>query len=161
MSKENIKIVEYKEEYKQAFKAINEEWLNEMFEVEDYDNEVLSHPQKYILNRKGNIWIALLKEEPVGTVALMELEDNQVELTKMGVTKKARGHGVGRKLLHYLVDEIFNTKENTYFLLTNSNCKAAIHLYEEFGFKHSDEIRMKYGGHYNRCDVGMIYKPLI
>ena len=152
-----LNIVRYSPEFKDAFKAINVEWLEEMFEVEPYDLEVLNDPQKFILNRKGNIWIALKGYEPIGTIALMELDDSMFELTKMGVSKKARGLGAGRKLLDYIVTNVFDAQKNTYFLLTSSHCKAAIHLYEQFGFEHDEAIRLKYGFHYKRCDVGMIY----
>ena len=155
----DLKIIEYSYLYKDAFKVINVEWLEDMFVVEDYDNQVLSDPKKYILDRKGNIWMALENGVPLGTVALMELEDGKFELTKMAVTKTARGKGIGRKLLKHLINEVFNTELNTYFLLTNKNCKAAIHLYIEFNFKHDQEILTKYGPYYKRCNVGMIYTP--
>lgn len=157
--KNHISIVQYSPHYKDAFKKINIEWLTDMFEVEDYDNEVLTRPEQYILNRRGGIWMALLVDDPVGTVALMEIERGMFELTKMGVTRDARGHGVGRKLLEHLIYNIFNTQKNTYFLLTNSQCKAAIHLYEAYGFKHCEETRSKFGNSYKRCDVGMVYTP--
>jgi len=154
----NYTIVPYKEEYKEAFKEINVEWLEEMFVAEPYDLDVLSDPKKYILDRKGMIYFALRDSKPVGTCALMELKPGVFELTKMGVLKTERGGGLGRKLLSYIIDVVFKPLENKYFLLTNSDCRAAIHLYEEYGFEHSAEILKEYGGYYNRANVGMVYR---
>ena len=158
MTNIDYKIAPYQNEYKQAFKEINEEWLNDMFVVEPYDLDVLSDPQKYILDRKGMIYFALRGEKPVGTCALMELEPGVFELTKMAVLKTERGGGLGKKLLNYMIEVVFKPSENKYFLLTNSDCKAAIHLYEDFGFHHSKDILKKYGGYYKRANVGMVYK---
>lgn len=159
MEKFEYSIVPYKEAYKEAFNAINVEWLKEMFVVEPYDLAVLSDPKTYILDRKGMIYFALREGEPVGTCALMEIEPNYFELTKMGVLKSERGGGLGRKLLSYMIDVVFKPSENKYFLLTNSDCKAAIHLYEKYGFKHNQEILSRFGSSYERANVGMLYSP--
>ena len=37
-------IIDYNPKYAQDFKALNIEWLETFFYVEDYDNEVLSNP---------------------------------------------------------------------------------------------------------------------
>jgi len=151
-------IIPYKETYKEAFKTINVEWLEDMFVAEPYDLKVLSDPEKYILNRKGMIYFAVKEGNVVGTCAVMEIEEGIFELTKMGVLKSERGEGLGRILLEYVINNVFDLEKNQYFLLTNSDCKAAIYLYENFGFVHSDEILKKYGGYYDRANVGMIYR---
>ena len=44
------------------------------------------------------------------------------------------------------------------YLLTNSKCAAAIHLYEKNGFEHDAEIMATYGARYERCNVAMRYR---
>ena len=39
-----------------AFRELNLAWLEKFFEVEAYDNEVLNNPNKYILEKKGQIF---------------------------------------------------------------------------------------------------------
>ncbi len=152
------KIVLYNDSLKTAFKDLNVEWLSDMFVVEPYDLKVLSDPDKYILSGGGNIWIYLNDEgEAVGTCALMEHDTGHYELTKMAVSKKARGLGAGRKLLKYVIDEALKLNPKSLFLLTSSKCEAAIHLYEEEGFERSSSILKKYGASYNRSNVGMFY----
>lgn len=154
-----MKIIPYESKYAKAFLDINVEWLSDMFVVEDYDFQVLSNPHKYILEN-GEIWLAQSDSgEVVGTCALMEHEENCFELTKMGVSNKSRGEGVGRKLLKKVLKRAEELSCRRLFLLTNKNCRAAIHLYRDFGFKDSEEIRLKYGSSYKRCNLGMIYRP--
>ena len=159
MKDSEYSIVPYKNEYKESFKKINVEWIEEMFEVEPYDLAVLCDPKKYILDRKGMIYFALREGRSVGTCALMEVEPGFFELTKMGVFKTERGKGLGRKLLSYIIDISFKPLENKYFLLTNSNCKAAIHLYEAYGFIHDQSTLNRFGSPYKRANVGMLYSP--
>ena len=44
------------------------------------------------------------------------------------------------------------------YLLTNSKCAPAIHLYEKLGFEHDRGILDAYAARYERCDVAMLYK---
>lgn len=46
------------------------------------------------------------------------------------------------------------------FLLTNSNCGAAIHLYEKHGFIHDPQVLADADCEYVRCDVSMILPQL-
>ena len=154
-----MKLIPYEKKYAKNFLDINAEWLSEMFVVEDYDFKVLSDPEKYILGT-GEIWLAMNAiGEIIGTCALMEHEEKCFELTKMGVSSKNRGEGVGRALLKKTLKRAEELSCKKLFLLTNKNCKAAVHLYKELGFKDSEEIRLKYGSSYQRCNLGMIYQP--
>jgi len=52
--------------YAEDFKRINEDWISANFWLEESDIQVLSDPQKYILDKDGNVFIALLNGNPVG-----------------------------------------------------------------------------------------------
>lgn len=68
-----MKFIAYEPKRQESFLALNVEWLSDMFVVEDYDYEVLSNPEKHILSKGGNIWLAQDADgEIVGTEALME-----------------------------------------------------------------------------------------
>jgi len=152
-----MKIIPYEAKFAPDFLEINVAWLEEMFVVEDYDFQVLSQPEEYIL-KTGEIWLAQHSDgKIIGTCALMEHEDKCFELTKMGVSKTARGHGVGRELLKKTLKRAKELSAKSLFLLTNKDCKAAIHLYREFGFQDSEKVRLKYGSSYQRCNLGMDY----
>ena len=51
-------IINFKIEYEKDFYDLNIEWLKEFFLVEDYDQKILSNPQKHIINKGGSIFFA-------------------------------------------------------------------------------------------------------
>ena len=91
----------YRPQYKTVFKELNIEWLNTYFYVEQHDEEVLSHPEKYILEPGGHILVALVDGGVAGVVALMPIEKDVYELTKMAVDKNARGLKIGQRLMEH------------------------------------------------------------
>ena len=46
-----LEITDYNKEYASYFYDLNAEWLKTFFYVEPYDEEVLSNPEKYIINK--------------------------------------------------------------------------------------------------------------
>ena len=158
MTNPKYEISPYKEIYKEDFKTISIEWVKDMFVPEAHDLKVILDPKKYILDRNGMIYFAIKDGKAVGACALVEIEEAVFELTKMGVLKSERGEGLGRFLLEHIINNVFDTSTNKYFLLTNHDCKAAIHLYKEYGFEYNEAVLKKYGDHYKRANVGMIYK---
>lgn len=141
-----------------AFRDINLEWISSMFTVEAMDTVALDHPQREILDRGGRIWFARHAEHGViGTLAMLRREGEIFELSKMGVSAKARGLKVGETLLQYALAEIEILGIELLFLLTNWKCEAAIHLYEKNHFVHDDEIMQRFGKLYERCNVAMRY----
>lgn len=50
-----ISFKNFKTEYSTKFYDLNIEWLEKYFCVEDYDKEVLSNPEKYIIKGGGII----------------------------------------------------------------------------------------------------------
>ncbi|MEN8885200.1 MAG: GNAT family N-acetyltransferase, partial [Winogradskyella sp.] len=89
------KIINYNKKYAKHFYNLNIEWLNTFFYVEAYDEEVLSAPDKYIINKGGYIFFTLKDNVIVGTVALMPTENKGVlELTKMAVFPSERGQKI-------------------------------------------------------------------
>ena len=55
-----IDIISYQPEYALSFYELNIEWLKTFFYVEPYDEEVLSNPKKYIIDKGGKIFFAKL-----------------------------------------------------------------------------------------------------
>jgi len=159
-SDREVEIVEGAIELLPYFRSINEEWIQDMFALEPTDRHVLEHAKELILDRGGRILFA--RDHAlgvVGTCALLEHGDSRFELTKMGVTGHARGRGIGDRLLVAALACTESMPAKDVFLLTNSRCEAAIHLYEKHGFKHDTEIMHEYGPLYRRCDVAMRYSP--
>jgi len=153
-----VEIVEFSEDLADHFKSINEEWIDEMFEIEASDREILNHPQEIVINNGGKIYFAKIPHLGiVGTCALLKKDTNSFELTKMGVVKQARGHKVGEVLLKHVIEQANKLNIKNLYLLTNSKCEAAIHLYLKFGFQHDVETMDRYASKYERCNVAMRY----
>ncbi len=150
-----INIINYNSKYAKQFYDLNIEWLETFFYVEPYDEEVLSKPDFYIINKGGYIFFALKNDEVVGTVALMPTKDSEIlELTKMAVLPEERGQKVGQHLLQYCID--FGKEQNLKALLLYSNTKLenAIHLYRKYSFK---ELELEENNPYERADIKMLF----
>jgi GNAT superfamily N-acetyltransferase len=155
MSSEPVKIVPFEVSHSTDFYEINKQWISSMFEMEPIDEKILSNPQELIIDQGGYIWMAQHEQKGmVGTIALKKDGDALWELTKMGVLESVRGLKVGEKLLHVVIDFVRENKMDC-FLLTNSACKAAIHLYEKNGFVHDPKVLQEADCDYIRCDVSM------
>jgi N-acetylglutamate synthase-like GNAT family acetyltransferase len=151
-----LQIIEYRADLAHHFYTINAEWIEAMFVMEPHDKEVLSYPQREIIDRGGIILFAAAHDLGiVGTCALMPSSDGEFELTKMGVLASARGRKVGEFLLSAVIDRAHDMKMKRLYLLTNHACEAAIHLYEKAGFQHDAGIMAEFGSTYARCDVAM------
>jgi GNAT superfamily N-acetyltransferase len=154
----SVIIVPYETSLKEYFKAINSEWIEDMFVIEETDRRVLEDPEGQIINGGGHVLFAKTSAlGVVGTCALQQTAPLEFELIKMGVLKKARGLNVGRILLEAAIEKAKQVGAKKLYLMTNKKCEAAIHLYLKYGFNHSEALLRAEGSKYNRCDVAMIY----
>ncbi len=149
---------DFSDDLAEAFHRINAEWIQSMFVLEENDVAILTRPRELILDKGG---VVLFAETPelgvVGTCALMASKDGWFELTKMGVLESARGLKVGEFLLAKTLERAASLGIDKLYLLTNTKCAPAIHLYEKLGFVHDAEIMRLFGARYERCDVAMSF----
>jgi DNA-binding MarR family transcriptional regulator/N-acetylglutamate synthase-like GNAT family acetyltransferase len=152
----DVSIVRFEDKYAAAFKELNEEWISSYFKMETADYKSLDHPKEYILDKGGLILIALLNGDPVGTCALIKMEDPEYdyELAKMAVSPKAQGKSIGWLLGNAIVNEAKALGAGNIYLESNTLLKPAINLYHKLGFK-------KVFGRttpYERCNIQMELK---
>ncbi|MGQ8364915.1 GNAT family N-acetyltransferase [Glaciecola sp. 1036] len=157
-----ITFLAFNPKLKHHFTNINREWITQMFRLEPIDVQVLENPEEYIIQKGGYIWFAEHASLGIiGTCALMKSSEGDFELTKMGVSNSARGLKVGEQLLQYVLAQAqAQPNIKRLYLLTNTACEAAIHLYEKNGFVHDVGIMEEFGSHYERCNVAMLYTNL-
>ena len=88
----------------------------------------------------GNFWVALLDEEVIGTVGLLDIGNNQAALRKMFVKAEFRGseYGVAKRLLTQLLEWCRAHRVKEIYLGTTAKFLAAHRFYEKNGFR---EIR--------------------
>jgi len=149
-----MEILSYNRAYDNDFYKLNVAWLKHYFYVEPFDEEVLSHPEKYIISRGGQIFFALIDEMVVGTVALMPFDAHTLELTKMAVDEKLRGKGIGKMLIEHSIS-FAKSKKIDLLLYSHTKLENAIHIYRKYGFV---EIPLELDSPYKRSDIKMRLK---
>ena len=75
MTENIIEIIPFSLEYESEIKTLNIEWLENFFEVEESDKKMLSSPQEYIIDKGGKIFYAKYKNQIVGTVTLLKIDN--------------------------------------------------------------------------------------
>jgi len=148
----SLKIISFEEIYSKAFYQLNIEWLETFFYVENFDREVLSNPNKYIIEKGGYIFFLLENTKVIGTVALMKKKEKVYELTKMAIIPEKRDNKMGQYLMDYCIDFAKNKKLNKLILYSNTLLENAIHIYMKKGFK---EIPVEKNCPYKRSNIKM------
>jgi N-acetylglutamate synthase-like GNAT family acetyltransferase/DNA-binding MarR family transcriptional regulator len=147
----DIALVPYSGKYREAFKDLNVEWINKYFKMEEADLKYLDHPENNILKKGGYIVMALHRNKPVGTCALVKMDKETFELAKMAVSPGYRGKGIGSLLCRHAMDKAKELGGKKLYLESNTILKPAIDLYYKMGFK-------KVSGQpspYERCNIQM------
>jgi GNAT superfamily N-acetyltransferase len=148
---ENIQIVNYTDDTKEAIKTLNYEWLQKHFRIEDGDVISLGNPKQEIIDKGGFIYYAKWNNEIVGTASLLKITSDTFELGKMAVTENARGKRIGTLLLEHCLTEAKHKGIKNLILYSNTKLASAIHLYKKYGFI---EVPLE-PGHYERADIKM------
>lgn len=151
---EQIKIVAYKNSYKEYFKELNLAWLEKYFYVEDHDREVLNNAKSYIIDNGGFIFFALYKNQVAGTVALIN-EPEGYELSKMAVDPKYQGKKIGQLLMLHCIEFAKNKAWSKLILYSSTKLENALHIYRKYGFK---EVELEKDSPYQRGDIKMVLK---
>ncbi|WBL23465.1 GNAT family N-acetyltransferase [Zunongwangia sp. HRR-M8] len=147
-----MEIISFEPQYSKDFKRLNIEWLEKYFYVEPHDEEVLGKPEEYIIKSGGQIFFVKQNEEIVGCVALMKIEENIFELTKMAVSPKFHGKKIGQKLMKFTIEYAKRQAWETLIIYSSRKLENALHIYKKFGFT---EIPIEENNPYARGDIKM------
>lgn len=149
----DVKIVYYKAEYQEAFRALNVEWISTYFEMEEADYKALDNPEDYILKKGGKILVALYENEPVGVCALIKMNNAEYdfEMAKMAVSPKAQGKSIGWLLGKAITEKAKELGAKKIYLESNTILKPAINLYYKLGFEKVFGLETPY----KRCNIQM------
>jgi len=149
----DVAIVPYSENHKNAFRKLNEEWISKYFQIEEMDRIVLRNPKTYILDKGGYIAVALLGDVAVGVCALIpcHYDGYDFELSKMGVSPKAQGKGIGELLGRHVIEKAKQLGAKKIFLESNRVLVPALSLYKKLGFVEMTKISSPYA----RSDIQM------
>ena len=105
------------------------------------DQPNLKDINNYYQKNAGNFWIALEGDEVVGTIALVDIGNQQGALRKMFVKQECRGKPllIGQQLIDTLLETSQMHQIVEIFLGTVPNYYAAHRFYEKNGFERISE----------------------
>ena len=100
------------------------------------DQPDLLNVAEYYGRGNGHFWVAKDQGEVIGTIALIDMGNNQAALRKMFVHKDWRGKekGIGQLLLNTVIQWCRQKKIQDIFLGTVEQLHAAKRFYEKNGF---------------------------
>ncbi len=149
-----MKIIEYQEKYKKDFIQFNTDWIVDHFgylEPEDMDT---FHHIEDSLAQKAMIYFALEGDHVLATcMAKPWEEDGTWELCKLGSNKNLPHKGAGSAVFEAAMNWAIDHGAKRLFILSNSTLKAALHIYEKYGFQ---EIKLE-DYEYIRGDIAFEY----
>ncbi|MGQ0541911.1 MAG: GNAT family N-acetyltransferase [Blastocatellia bacterium] len=148
----DIRIAEFEELYALDFARLNYEWIAKYYGVEEHDHEILDHPFEYVIKTGGQIFFAFVGEAVAGTVALIKIDGESFELSKMAVSPEFQGRGLGDLLMRACVDHAKAANAKSIILESNTKQAAAINLYRKFGFA---ETPLDPNSQYVRANIRM------
>lgn len=135
-----ICIIEYEKRYHSDFKRLNLEWLEKYNLTEDHDLAILDDPEGKIIAEGGAIFLAMDTESSTiaGTAGIAKETEKEYELVKMAVDPAYRGKGISKLLLDKCLQAARQKGAEKMVLFSNSQLKAALKLYEQYGFSYVD-----------------------
>ena len=102
-------------------------------DFQGFSEELQTLPGLYAPAR-GRLLLALLRGNAAGTAALRPLSAYSCEAKRLYVRPQYRGEGVGRTLLHRLVEEARLAGYQEMYGDTLKSMTAALHMYRQAGF---------------------------
>jgi putative acetyltransferase len=132
----NVQIIEYEDQYHDAFRKLNLEWLDKYNLTEEPDLMVLNDPRGTIIKNGGFIWLAKHDSSIIGSSALIKEHDGVFELAKMSVVGEWQGKGISKMLIEVCLAKARELKAKKVELFSNHQLLTALKLYERYGFRY-------------------------
>lgn len=130
-----IQIIQWQDKYADDFRRLSLEWLEKYLRVEPADIEILEHPRETVVDQGGMIFFASDEDEPVGTVAMIRMDESTFELAKLGVTEKYKGNHISDRLMDAAIAYGRQNQGKKIVLYSSSRLIPALELYKKYGFK--------------------------
>jgi len=108
--------------------------IESYFDAAAFEAELAGLPGKYAPPR-GQLLLATVADEPVGCVALREIDPTSCEMKRMFVYPEHHGHGVGRALAEAVIREARVLGYERMLLDTSIRQAEAQALYRRLGFR--------------------------
>lgn len=146
-----LRLIDYQPKHKAIFKSLSEEWIKKYMPLIDHDKDVINDPEGQILAKGGEIIFAVLDGQIVGTAALTKKSDTHYELSKLAVTEKAKGQGIGKMLTEEIIKRARAKELKQLYLASNQALTVAIQMYTKMGF-----VMLNKAHATPQCDIHMV-----
>lgn len=148
-----MRVIEYQEKYKKYFIQFNTDWIRDNFGVlEEEDMATFDHIEES-LAKGAMIYFAVEGENVLATCMAKPMEDGTWEICKLGSNKHIPHRGAGSAVFEAAMDWAIRHGAKKLFIISNSKLKAALHIYEKYGFH---EIKLD-DYEYVRGDIAFEY----
>lgn len=102
-------------------------------DVQNYDDE-LEHLEEKYGQPKGRLYLAYCEGQPAGCIGLRKIDEKNCEMKRLYVRPAYRKNGLGERLVRMIIDDAKSTGYSHMLLDTLPFLKAAVKMYEKFGF---------------------------
>ncbi len=120
--------------------------FEEVYTAEAYQATIISPNEVGQRIDQGVVWLAVLNDIPVGTVAGRVVEQDTFYIKGMAVLPAAQGQQLGYRLLHKLEMYARSIACRSLLLNTTHCLQQAIRLYERYGFQLVEEPPYEFYG---------------
>jgi N-acetylglutamate synthase-like GNAT family acetyltransferase len=149
-----MNVIPYQEKYKKDFIQFNTDWIKDNFGfLEKEDLETFDHIEES-LEKGAMIYFAVGNENALAACMTKPMDvEGTWELCKLGSNKHLPHKGAGSAVFEAAMNWAVAHGAKRLFIISNSRLKAAIHIYEKYGFR---EIRLD-DYEYDRGDIAFEY----
>jgi GNAT superfamily N-acetyltransferase len=130
----HLRIVAFEPCHAKAFRALNLDWIEEYFGVEELDRQQLDFPQESFVDTGGAILMVELDGRVVGCCALLKHGNSVYEVSKMAVMREYRGAGIGKRLFRAVIERARLLGAQRLEIISSTRLPRAIGLYKQAGF---------------------------
>jgi GNAT superfamily N-acetyltransferase len=148
-----VEVVGWNPAFREAFAALNREWIERYFVMEPADHAVLGEPERHIIAPGGAIFFVLEDGVPRGTCALIPHGPGILELAKMAVAPAAQGRGHAKRLMETAIAHARASGARRAELVSSRRLTPALALYRQFGFT---EVPLGSVEEFARADIKMV-----
>ena len=129
--RDSVEITRWDRKYRSGFIRLNREWIERFFCLEESDLKILGDPEGEIIDKGGEIFLALSRGKVVGCCALMYHPDTGRQLAKMAVSPAEQGKGIAFLLGAALLKYAGEHGVPDIFLEANTRLAASVRLYHK------------------------------
>jgi len=133
---ESVEVVDYKPGLNKHFHELAGPWLTEELsgQLKEEDGIALQNPDEAHFMDGGFLFYAIYKDQIVGFVALIRLDDDAFELAKLYINPNHRNLGIDTLLIERCISRCNENHALELWLQTSISKTAAHNIYDALGF---------------------------